>query len=126
MPRTRNPAPFTKRSPPVEKRTALAIFLAMSTSGGIQEDVVGDQKLARSHHGCAGGGMHARLAEVGLARGIGGDLVANAFELAAADVFQILALGRGGGGFVEIDRDPEALRNFGAHVARHGDAVLDA
>ena len=32
-PRTRNPAPFTKRMPPVEKRTALAIFLAMSTSG---------------------------------------------------------------------------------------------
>jgi hypothetical protein len=33
QPRTRNPAPLTKRRPPLEKRTALAIFLAMSTSG---------------------------------------------------------------------------------------------
>ena len=39
--------------------------------------------------------MHARLAEIGLARRVGGDLVANAFELAAANILQILPFGRG-------------------------------
>ena len=52
--------------------------------------------------------MHARLAEVGLAGGIGGDFVANSLELAAANVFKILPLRRGRGGFVEIDRNLEA------------------
>ena len=34
---TRNPAPFTKRMPPFEKRTALAIFFAISTSGVLRK-----------------------------------------------------------------------------------------
>ena len=32
-PRTRKPAAFTKGNPPLEKRTALATFLAIATSG---------------------------------------------------------------------------------------------
>jgi hypothetical protein len=84
--------------------------------GGVQENVVGDQRLARADDGGSGGGMHARLAEVGLAGRVGGDLVADALELAAADVFQILPLGRGGGGFVEIDRNLEAAGDFRADV----------
>ena len=32
-PRTKNPAPFTNRMPPLENRTAFATFFAISTSG---------------------------------------------------------------------------------------------
>jgi len=61
--------------------------------------------------------MNARLAEVGLADRVRRDFVANSLELAAANVLEILALGRNGGGFVEIDRNPEAARDLGSHVA---------
>ena len=69
--------------------------------------------------------MHARVAEVGLAGGIGGDLVADTFKLAAADVFEILALRGGSRGFVEIDRDLKAAGDFGADMTGHGDAVFE-
>ena len=92
------------------KAHGLGDLLRNGDVGRVEKDVVGDERLARAHHGRAGGGMDARLAEIGLARGVGGNFVANALELAAADVFKILALGRGGGGFVEIDRNLEALR----------------
>jgi len=69
--------------------------------------------------------MHARLAEIGLAGGVGGDFVANALELSAANVFEILTFGRGGGGFIEIDRNLEAAGDFGSDVAGHGDAILE-
>ena len=36
-PRTRKPAPFTNRMPPLEKRTAFAILLAISTSGVLRK-----------------------------------------------------------------------------------------
>ena len=81
--------------------------------------------FARADDGCAGGGMHARFAEIGLARRDGGDLLANAFKLAAADVLEILALGCGGGRFVEIDGNREALPDFVADVPGHGDAVFN-
>jgi len=69
--------------------------------------------------------MDARLAEIGLAGGVGGDFVADALELAAANIFQILPLGRGGGGFIEIDRNLEAAGDFCTDVAGHGHAVLE-
>ena len=47
-----------------------------------------------------------------------------AFKLAAADVFEILPLGRGGGGLVQIDGNLVALPDFRAHVPRHGHAIL--
>ena len=72
-----------------------------------------------------GGGMHAGVAEIGTARGVGGDVGADAFELSAANVFQILALGSGGGGFVEIDGDLIPLPDFFADMARHGYAIFD-
>ncbi len=69
--------------------------------------------------------MHTRLAEIGLAGGIGGNFVANSLELAAANVFEVLPFGRGRGGFVKIDRDMEAPGDFGSDVAGHGDAVIN-
>ena len=69
--------------------------------------------------------MHAGLAEIGLARGIGGNVGADAFELAAANVLQVLTFGGGRGGFIKVDGDLEALRDFGSYVAGHGYAIFD-
>ena len=65
------------------------------------------------------------LAEIGLAGGIGGDLGANAFELAAANVLEILPLGSRRGRLVKVDGNLEPLPDFRSDVARHGDAVFD-
>ncbi len=100
-------------------------FLRDGDIGRIQKDVVGNEKFARADYGRSGGGMDARLAEIGAARGVGGDFSADAFELAAANVLQILALGSGGGGFIQIDGNLETLGDFGSDVARHGDAVFN-
>ena len=89
-----------------------AIFLAMSTSGGVEKDVVGDERLAGSDDRATCGGMNTRVADVGTARGVGGNFCADAFELTAAYVFKILTLRRRGGGFVEIDRNLVALPDF--------------
>jgi hypothetical protein len=103
----------------------LAIFFAMSTSARVQKNVVGDEGLARAHDGCSGGGVKRRFAKVGQARGVGGDLVANALELAAANVFEVLPLGPRGGGFVEVDGNAVALPDLRAGVLGHGDAVFE-
>ncbi len=65
------------------------------------------------------------LAKIGLARGVGRNVGANAFELTAANIFQILPFGRGSGSFIEINRNLKALCDLGSNVARHGYAVLD-
>src|SRR5208337_2034082 len=93
--------------------------------GRVEEDVVSDEKLARAHDGCARCRMHAGLAKIRAAGRIGRDLGADAFELPATDVLQILALRRGGGGFVKIDGNLEALPDFFADMASHGDAVFN-
>ena len=69
--------------------------------------------------------MHARLSEVGLARRVGGNLVANSLELAAANVLQVLPLGRRRCGFVEINGNLEALPNYCSHVPGHGHAIFN-
>ena len=65
------------------------------------------------------------LAEVRLARGVGGDLVADALELAAANVLKILPLGRRGRGFVKVNRNLKSPGDLGADVLGHGNAVFD-
>ena len=47
------------------------------------------------------------------------------FELAAADVFQIDALGAAGGGFVEIDGDSELAPDLGADALGELDALFE-
>ncbi len=108
-PRTRKPAPFTKRNPPVEKRTAFAIFFAMSTSVGVQEDVVGNKKFPSPNDGRTRRGMDPRFAEIRLARGIGRDVGANALELSTANVLEILPLRRSGCCLIEVNRNLIAL-----------------
>src|SRR5208282_2077911 len=108
----------------IRKAHGLGDFLRDVDVGRVEEDVVGDEKLARSHDGCSGGGMNARFAEVGAAGGIGRYLVANAFKLPAANVFQILAFGGGRSRLVEIDRDLIALPDLLADVTRHGYTIF--
>ena len=53
------------------------------------------------------------------------DIGTNALELAAANVFQVLALRRGGGGLsLKINRNLKAFQNLGRDVTRHRDAIL--
>src|SRR5208337_3045464 len=101
-------------------------FLGNVDVGRIQEDVIGNEKFARSNHGCPGRGMHARLTEIRLARRIGGNLRADAFELTAANILQVLPFRRSRGGFIKVDGDLETLRNLSSDVSCHGDAVFDS
>ena len=101
---------FDEAQASARKAHGLGNFLGDVDVGRIQKNVVGDESFARADNRRARGRMHAAFAEIRLARGIGGDLGADAFELSAPNVLQILALGRGGGGFIEIDRDLKALR----------------
>src|ERR1700679_3744382 len=74
---------------------------------GIEEDVVSDEEFTRSDGGGSSGGMEGGTAEIRAARGIFADGVAQAFELAFADVFEVGAVGARGGSFIEIDGDAE-------------------
>src|ERR1700691_3671324 len=93
--------------------------------GGVQVDVVRDQEFARASDGGAGGGMQFGVAEIGEAIGIGAHLVAQAFELAAADVFQIDAVGAAGGGFIEIHGHLQAFPQTHAEFVRQAHAIFE-
>ena len=60
----------------------------------------------------------------GLRAGHGRNLVANALELAAANVLEVLPLRRGGRSFIKIDRNLIALPDLRAHVPRHHHAIF--
>ena len=100
-------------------------FLRDVDVGRVEENVISDEKLARAYDGGSGCGMHAGFAEVRTARGIGGDLCADAFELAAANIFETLALGDSGGGFVQVYGNLVALPDLLADMVGHGDAVFN-
>src|SRR6185437_14582546 len=59
------------------------------------------------------------FAEVRLASGVGEDFFANQFELSAANILQILALGRSCGCLVEIHGNLIALPNLLTYMACH-------
>ena len=103
----------------------LGDLLGDADIGGVQKDVIGDQRLARADDRRSRRRMHARLAEVRLALRLRGDLVADALELAAADIFQILPLRRRRGGLVKIDRNLVAAGDLRAHVLGHGHAIFN-
>ena len=108
----------------IRKANGLRDLLGDLDIGSVEEDVVSDEELARADDRCTRGGMHARLAEVRTAGGVGRDLGADAFKLAAANVLQALTLGSSRGGLVQINRNLVALPNLFANMVRHGDAVL--
>jgi len=91
---------------------------------GAEVYVVGDEEGARADGDRAGGGVHGRRTEVGRALWRLPDLGANAFELAAAHVGEVLAVGARRGALVEEDGDAELAPHALAERAREGDAVL--
>ena len=107
------------------KTDSLADFLGDADVAGVQVDVVSDQKLPRPDHSGAGGGVQARLANVGRALRVGDDFLAQALELSATDVLQVGALRAGGGFLVEIDGNLVAFPDLFAHLPGQLDAVLD-
>ena len=93
--------------------------------GGVEKNVVSNQKFARANDRRSGRRMHPGFTIIGFARRVGYDVRANAFELSAPDVFQVLPLGRGCRRFVEVNRDLISLPDLFAHVPRHGHTVFN-
>ena len=69
--------------------------------------------------------MNACFPKIRLARWTAGDFRANAFELSAPYVFQILPLRRSRSSFVQVNRNLITLPDLLAHMARHGDAIFE-
>ena len=69
--------------------------------------------------------MDASIAEIGTASGVSGDLVADSFELSAANVLEVLTLRRRGGRFIEVDGNLVPLPYLLAHVPRHSHAIFN-
>src|SRR5580700_2178558 len=92
--------------------------------GGVEEEIEGDEEFARADGGGSGGGMQRGSADIGAAGRLAKHGVAEAFKLAAADLFQHGAIGTGGGGFVEIDGDLVAPPDLRAGLAGEQRALL--
>src|SRR3984957_13416679 len=78
----------------------------------VEKNVVGDQKFPRPPNGCTGSRMNASLSDIGTACRIRRNFRADALELAAANIFEALALGNSSGRFVEIYRRFATLPAF--------------
>ena len=92
--------------------------------GGIEIDVVGHQKLARSHGAGAGGGMQAGTTQVRPTSRIVANRVPQPLELPAAHLFQVGPVGPRGRGFIKEHRHTEAPPDFQARLAGQQDALL--
>ncbi len=92
--------------------------------GRVQVDVVGDKELARAYDHGARRGMQRRFAEVGLARRIGPDFLANALELTSSNVLQVLPLGNLCSSLVQINGNLVPLPDFFADTTRNGNAIF--
>ena len=73
--------------------------------GLLEVNVVGDEEAAGSDGGGSGGFVEFGAADIGPAGGVAADGVPEAFELTLADVFEVDAVGTGGGCSVEVDGD---------------------
>src|SRR5260370_34542684 len=70
--------------------------------GFFEIDVVGDEEAAGSDGAGPGSLVEFGAADVGAAGGVAASGVAKAFELTAAHVFKLDAVGPGGGGAIEV------------------------
>ncbi len=85
-------------------------MLARNGAGGgdvrlVQMDVVGDEKIARTDCRGSGSFVEFRAADVGSASSVATGSLAKAFELASAHIFKLNAVGPGGCGSVEVNRN---------------------
>ena len=89
--------------------------------GLVEVNVVGDEEAAGSDGAGSGGLVKLGAADVGAAGGIAAGGVAQAFELTLADVFELDAVGAGGGGSVEVDGNTVAPPDLEAGLTgEHG------
>ena len=109
----------------IRKTHRLSNFFGDVDVGRVEKHVISDEEFARADDRGARCGMHTGLAEIRAACGVGGDLGADAFELAAANIFQALSFGDSGGGFVEIHGNLVALPDLLTNVAGHSHAVFN-
>src|SRR5262249_25550639 len=86
------------------KSNALCDVFRNAEVGGIQIDVVRDERLSSADHSRAGCRMNSWLAEVPFPVGIWLYLIAQAFELPTPDIFQIHAFRSRSCGLVEVHR----------------------
>ncbi len=92
--------------------------------GSSEIDVVSDQKLASPDYGRPGCGMQAGAADVGPARGISQYFLAQSFELAPPNVFELHALRPFGRSFVIVHRNAAAPPDFLTHLPGQFHALL--
>src|SRR4051812_17654247 len=89
--------------------------------GSLEVNVVGDEEAASSDGARSGSFVKVGAAYVGAAGGIAACGVAQAFELTATHIFELNAIGAGGGGSVEVDGDAVAAPDEEAGLAgEHG------
>ena len=91
--------------------------------GGFEVDVVGDEEAAGTDGAGSGGLVELGASDVGAAGGVAASGVAKTFELAPADVFELDAVGAGGGGSVEVDGDAVASPDQQAGLAGEDGAL---
>src|SRR5207237_2792725 len=88
------PVGFDEAQAPGRKPHCFCDLFCNLDVGRIQKNVIGDQELARSNNASAGGGVKPGFAEIWLARGIRGNVLANSLKFPAPDVLQALVLAR--------------------------------
>ena len=93
--------------------------------GGIEIDVVGDQEFACAHGTSSGRGMQAGPAQIRTSRGFFSNRVAKTFKLTTPNIFEVGAIGPGGGRFVEVNGDAEAPPDLQSCLPREHHALLE-
>ena len=91
--------------------------------GRIEENIVGDQRLAGADYGCPRG-THPLWTQIRLAVRIRGNCFLDALKLPAPDILQVFAVLADGGIFVEVDRNVQSLCHAFAEPPRHLDTFL--
>src|SRR5579864_1853801 len=117
---------FHKSQPTSREAHCLRDFLCNFNVRCVQKNVVCDKKFPCTNYTSTSSWVQARLSEIGLARRIGRNLLANPLKLSAANVFQVLPLGRRCSRFIQIDRNLVSPPDLFAHMTRHSYAIFNA
>ena len=122
-PLAKTPMALTPCRPPLAARMSRAMARAAAMSGSLEMDVVGDEEAAGTDGAGTGGFVKFGAADVGAAGGVAAGGVAETFELPPADVFELDAIGTGGGGSVEVDGNAVAAPDEEASLAGEDGAL---
>src|ERR1700730_733703 len=100
-------------------------FIGDANIGRVEVHVVSNQEFARAYDRDSGSGVKLWFANIGLTIVIALQVFAEAFELAAAHVFEIYAIRACCSGFVEKYRDAIAFPYFVADTTGEGYAIFE-